>query len=941
MNKVNNTGYTVGTPTNNNPYNIIPSNHITMANVDKSLVLIPIINGKPNHDKKVVANPGDEDYKFGANVEGVLEIPFAQYQYGVINPSNNGTYNPYGKVDYSSQFSNSYNPDYYNSSLGGVNNQSLNVPNSINNPIFSVNNGYSQGLIRPESNQLPTSNSGIISQPNDGNPIFSVNDGYSQGLIRNDSDMSLGAKVDSMLNSKNGDSGNTNNADNTTNIDKESNTNGKNTLSDVNPYGDFGMENSAMLLGASIKSKNALGIAGGAGKLLMQGLRNAVSGYAGVKKAQDVSNEAKERDRLARASSSEYSPVSYAQKGGLIPNDSKLMTGNFLDGNNEHPNPNVEVERGEYLQTADGNTMEVLGKKHSEGGELVELPPDTAVVSDYLKVGAKNATYFKKNFGINVSAGSTYATVLDRYKQKIGLTDLLDKETKLINKIKDQEGVGFESTRNINLQTLSEKVNELKPSKAEMEDKFNSFTAFVFDKQEKDKEKEKSKTDFMQDGGQVDASAPQGGGEQGEMEQLITAYAQAKGVDPTEIISALQQSDPQQQKEMLSQMASELQSGGEASNGANQESQVEEIISKYAQLTGEDASKIIEYLSQMSEEQAQQAISKMAQAVKESSQQGGGAPQGGGNPSEGDASQIIQAYAQAKGVDPTQISQSLQQASPDEQKQALTQMVSELNSTSQETPMAKDGGSVGNGSLDDATVARGEKMLSDTNKFKQNSSLGNNAILGLPSQENLKPVYFQNALRTLSASDATPIKMSAVDNLVELNKQYQNASNVSVASNPYASGALLANLQSQINTSSNQAQGNVNLANMQNEQAINNSNVDRQFKVDSGNIAMADAYGKDQAIGQDHYANEWVNYIDNNNRRQVANYNLQRLANSANAISPNFKIGSNGVVYNEDGSVNMQKQMLFDNWLKSNKKVTTSTTESKNGVKKTVTQRDK
>ena len=47
----------------------------------------------------------------------------------------------------------------------------------------------------------------------------------------------------------------------------------------------------------------------------------------------------------------------------------------------------VEVEKGEYLQTPDGSTMEVLGNKHSQGGEMLNVPDGTKVISDYLKIG--------------------------------------------------------------------------------------------------------------------------------------------------------------------------------------------------------------------------------------------------------------------------------------------------------------------------------------------------------------------------------------------------------------------------------------------------------------------------------------------------------------------------------------------------------------------------
>ena len=84
MNYTNTTGYTSGTETEKNGINIIPSSKITMKNVNKSLTLIPVINGKPQYSKKVVANPGDDDIDFGPEVTSVIEVPMAQSQWGTI-----------------------------------------------------------------------------------------------------------------------------------------------------------------------------------------------------------------------------------------------------------------------------------------------------------------------------------------------------------------------------------------------------------------------------------------------------------------------------------------------------------------------------------------------------------------------------------------------------------------------------------------------------------------------------------------------------------------------------------------------------------------------------------------------------------------------------------------------------------------------------------------
>ena len=83
FNNISTEGYKRNSPDRNNSFNFIPSNKITMQGVDKPLTLIPVVNGKPMFDKKVIANPGDDDFDFG-QVDGVLEIPMAQSQYGIL-----------------------------------------------------------------------------------------------------------------------------------------------------------------------------------------------------------------------------------------------------------------------------------------------------------------------------------------------------------------------------------------------------------------------------------------------------------------------------------------------------------------------------------------------------------------------------------------------------------------------------------------------------------------------------------------------------------------------------------------------------------------------------------------------------------------------------------------------------------------------------------------
>lgn len=79
---VNTTGYLEGSPTENNPYNIIPSPNITMEGVNQPINAIPMTNG--NFGKPVKMKPG-LNYYF-PNADQVLEIPDnpSHAQYGQV-----------------------------------------------------------------------------------------------------------------------------------------------------------------------------------------------------------------------------------------------------------------------------------------------------------------------------------------------------------------------------------------------------------------------------------------------------------------------------------------------------------------------------------------------------------------------------------------------------------------------------------------------------------------------------------------------------------------------------------------------------------------------------------------------------------------------------------------------------------------------------------------
>lgn len=654
------TGYKDDSPDRNNNYNVIPGRNITMQGVSKQLTLVPIVNGQPQYDRKRTAKPGDSDIEFESDVEGVLEIPYAQMGMGnLLNPQA------------FQQFM--YPVENFNSALNygtGVSGNSYaeNSNPNLTNPYVNANQtqmnlpgGNIQGLdpskaVAPNFSAPPTynpnvPNEGAVNQFNSRVNTFEIGTGGNTGIPENTDPNEVQRYQAELAKQQQSQ--------------QSAGNNSNPFIGAINPYGGWNMQNTATALGAFAQNKNILGTVASAGKLLLEGSRNALAGAAAMK----VYNESKQEyeDKMDRAERRQG--WSWLQKGGEI---GKILTGNFVTGEDDHPNPNVEFERGEYVQTPDGNSMEVLGDRHSEGGELANMPEGTKVITDYLPIGSRLAKQFKKDYGLNVKSGSTFATVLDKYKQKIGLSKMIDEESGLMQKIADQDKVEFEGTRDINLQVLSKRVNDIQPEKLQLEDKFNTFTNFIYEKQEQSKEPGEYNFEKQQ-GGQVDnaKNAFIKSNYTGASDQ----YKKAK-IDPQVIVENLNSTastfdganhkpdwmikrDSEFRQGYLyhaaknpnityqngkwvykKQMGGDIQQPPEADQIADSQqpqpgqtppqstdgqtpvpqqpqSEIEQLIFAYCQITGENPQDIVQQLQQMDTQQLEQTVQQMMEVVQQ------------------------------------------------------------------------------------------------------------------------------------------------------------------------------------------------------------------------------------------------------------------------------------------------------------------------------------
>lgn len=580
-NNISTEGYKRTSPDKNRNFNFIPSGNITMQGVDKPLTLIPVINGKPIFDRKVIANPGDPDIDFG-EVDGVLELPMAQANWGIIggNPFNKqksimnnlGTpeltfgnvsdyqnYTPVTQTPVSNELSweRSKQPwEMYNTGLDESGNLRANqISPDLNTPPLQTDNGFS----------------------------FDPMKQFNPNIQKEFGDIDYNNETPQQREQRMIADANQNQLDDNS---KQSEKN-RGFYGAINPYGGFNLDNASVYLGASIANKNPLGIATSGAKVGLGVLRNVFSGIGAMRRFNEATTEQQEQMRK----DAENRDLIWAQKGG------KLLTQSAISGNPAHPNPSAEVEGGEYLQTPDGQVTEVIGKRHSEGGELIDAPNGTKVISDYVKIGAPLAKMFKKEFGLNVVAGSTFATVIDRYSKKIGLDKIIDEEASLINKVSDQEEVKNDTVRDLNLEILSKKLNEVYSRKEPLDEELSKFTNLVFEKQESKKEVDDSKFK-KQEGGEIEDP----------MERALKDYAQSQGLSMDDLMGKMQEMSPEEQEAFIREI---MGTEEPTANPQGQNDDLESIITAYSQLVGVDPQTLAQDLSQLSEEELNQQVNQM------------------------------------------------------------------------------------------------------------------------------------------------------------------------------------------------------------------------------------------------------------------------------------------------------------------------------------------
>ena len=250
------------------------------------------------------------------------------------------------------------------------------------------------------------------------------------------------------------------------------------------------------------------------GKALLGGTRNVLEGYSTEKRNKLLMEDYYRKQANAMINGN----TTYSEEGGEIPffNDggylkfleegdqmqysemgpqenrpqmplTEEMTGEFIQQQPSEANitPNAEVENREFIQHPDGQVQQVKGRTHNQGGERVELEGGTKVVSDKLKLGAKNAKLLREQFGLNnIKASDTYAVAVEKYTKKIGLKELNEQQQEYFDKLKKEEKTKDERTSELNNEVLSEKINNIEQKKSTLEEVRAKFTDYTYQLQE-------------------------------------------------------------------------------------------------------------------------------------------------------------------------------------------------------------------------------------------------------------------------------------------------------------------------------------------------------------------------------------------------------------------------------------------------------------------------
>ena len=206
-------------------------------------------------------------------------------------------------------------------------------------------------------------------------------------------------------------------------------------------------------------------------------------------------------------------PQAFMKDGGRLKkkDENKVATGEYVAETPEGEKV-AELEVNEIIKKPDGTAQKVLGNTHERGGvELTaeQLPEDSQIISDHLKIGKDGAKKFNEEYDLGVKSTNTYADVIDKFNRKTGLDKILKEQEDIASKLQKQadkllHNPNLEDTIRINVNFLTEEFQELEQEKLPIIEARKSFFDEVFNLQEDSKvghNAEEITKPIMQNGG--------------------------------------------------------------------------------------------------------------------------------------------------------------------------------------------------------------------------------------------------------------------------------------------------------------------------------------------------------------------------------------------------------------------------------------------------------
>lgn len=836
--KFSKTGYKKNSKDKNNSYNYIKGGRITMKDVEQPLMAIPYnLKGEPMPMQ--ILYPGEE-YDFGTDVSYVMEMPYNKQ----INFQMGGQF-PTVSLPYNNSASNNIQPPYISEEqeqqmyLKLV--QEGNEQAARNFRFYNPLDFNSREKVQTVSELTPK---GITTNYNYNTPKGSY---QYQELPQVDINPISEQTLDNFL---------------PTEQDK---------VRFFNPYGGYDIPTAAFTLGQGIEEKNPLKIAGSSLKVLSGLGRNLMSGIGQQRRGEFVLDETNEKLRNSLTN------TQYLKEGGDI---EKLMTSDYVTGTENNEQVNTELEEGEYLKLASGEVSEVIGNKHSDGGEKFNLPQGK-VISDYRKVGKEGAKKFKNEYGINVKPTDTYATVMDKYISKIGLKKLIDEQENILKEINNQSDTDNKTTYKLNMQLLSERMSELEEEKKPLEKMKQEFFEKVFVEQEEMKENNSSSYDLESLSQQYGLpkekvqeliSKFQNGGEftqEDSLNRLKDFYNQMVGLGFNEQIDFNADDLGQQAGKMQKWLA------------ANRPEQVVEYFENGIPITSKGVDIIKEISPELFDKigvpitiPSADLTPEQRVALQEEFKNTGKATRdfwlNQFQDNRWDFRYVnIPLDLQASGIKETN------------QQPTTSSDVSSLNRQQNEPVEEKQ----------TPTISQNKELTEDTTRLKDSMS-----VLNLPDQTPIPPTSLQpQYMGRVRLGEVEPMQISPEQNIAEIERQkasIERALSLLPDSQRQAALAQLsANTQQNINTAITQSQ----LANQQAQLQADQFNVGQQGKEDILNLENALNYEQKVQRGLSNYQQSIDNYFNAMRQNQLGKYNEIDRLNLLNQLYDNFQYTGEGI----------------------------------------------